>query len=295
MIFATGFRSARFLALALGAACGLLVSSATAALIAEYDSSAGTPQSPASQGWTATEVIEEDPSHPLATAINTTGDGSLANAGAGTTGWVIRDYLDGQADGGDDRPEYNQTLTAADFAAMQNQGWRYTVVFKMDSVDADQEMRLMSIDQGGGQYLPFDLKVNARYAGADDELDSSLVLRIPIEDGVGTGTYTSFDTGLPAGVFHTLVFEDPEGDSTFTITVDGSPLQNTVDSSYVFDSTPNDGDVPGDDVIVIGANSTAGDGGGIEYALVRLETIPEPGTIAMLLCGVVGLAARRRR
>ena len=264
-----------------------------AAIIAEYDSGAGAPVNPTMQAWTATDVIEEgDPTPPLATEINTSGDGSLANVGAGSTGWIVRDYLDGQADGLDDRPEYAQALTATDFSAMQASGWKYTATFKMDSVVYTQEMRVLSLDQGGGQYLPFDIKVTALYVG--DET-SNLGLKMQLEDGAGTGTSIVFDAGVPAAQFNTVVLTDTNGDGDFTMTVNGTLLWNHIDSTYMFDSTPNDNGVPGDDVIVLGANSTGGDGGGIEYDLLRLEVIPEPGGAAIALLGAVLGAMTRRR
>ena len=257
----------------------LCASTANAIIIAEYDSGAGIPFNPTTQAWTATQVIEEgDPTPPLATEINTTGDGSLANVGAGATGWIVRDYLDGQPDGLDDRPEYNQALTATDFNVMESNGWRFTATFKMDSVTYDQEMRLLSLDQGGGQYLPFDIKVNAEYIG---DATSNLGLTMQLEDGAGTGTTILFDTGVPAEQFNTVVMEDDDGDGDFTISVNGAPLWNHVDSNYIFDSTPNDNGVPGDDVMIFGANSTGGIGGGIEYDLLRLESLEAPTSLTI--------------
>jgi hypothetical protein len=243
------------------ALCWLVPSTAGAAVLAQYDSGAGTPPSPATQGWTPSEIIEAgNPTPTLATAIDTTGNPLLANAGPGTTGWIIRDYLDGAADGMDDRPEYNMPLTASDFSAMQSNGWSFTTSFRLDAAeDSTQEMRVLSMDQGGGAAQPFDIKVNASYVG--DVLSGNLGL--VILGGVG-----EVDAGVPAGQFNTVVFADNDGDGMFTIEVNGSLLNG----GATFDSNPSAGDVPGDDILVFGANSTGGDGGGIEYDFLRLET-----------------------
>ena len=275
----------------------LTAATAQAVILAEYDASRdSSPLSPTTQGWNASQIIEADDDHELATVTDTSGDPELANAGPGSIGWIIRDYLDGAEDGQDDRPEYNLGIGPGGFANMAN-GWKFTVTFKMDS-DAlnnkgNQEMRLLSLDQGGGEYLPFDLKVNVRHE--TDDTTSNLVVRLPVEDGDGTGTFTSFDTGVSGADFNTIVMEDVDGDGTFSMAVNGNPIMNTVDNTFLFDSTPSNNDVPGDDVIVFGANSTGGDGGGVEYALVRLEAVPEPSALVLSSLAVLaGLGIRRR-
>lgn len=234
---------------------------ATAALLAEYDSGVGVPQSPTTQGWTASQVIEAgNPSPTLATAIDETGNTSLANAGAGATGWIVRDYLDGAADGLDDRPEYNMALTDGDFSGMSATGWTFTTSFAMDNVtEFGQEMRLLSIDQGGGSGLPFDIKVNASYVGNVQGGNLGLVL---------AGGGGEIDTGVPAEQFNTVVIADIDGDGSFTFEVNG----NLLSGGATFTTNPSGGDVPGDNVIVFGGNSTGGDGGGIEIDFLRLET-----------------------
>ncbi|MGI9427478.1 MAG: LamG domain-containing protein [Bythopirellula sp.] len=234
---------------------------ASAAVLFEYDSGAGAPLSPTTQGWTASEIIEEDlPGVVLATAIeadpaNTDG---LANAGPGSTGWIIRDFLDG-GPGNEDRPEYNVALTTGDFNTMQSNGWSFTTRFMMDAAgDTTQEMRILSMDQGGGNGLPFDIKVNGTYVG--DVLSGNLGLSI-----LGGGG--EVDTGVAAEQFNTVIFADVDGDGSFTIDVNG----NLLNGGATFDSNPSAGDVPGDDVLVFGANSTGGDGGGVEYDFLRLE------------------------
>jgi hypothetical protein len=55
-----------------------------------------------------------------------------------------------------------------------------------------------------------------------------------------------------------------------------------LDGSFGLDYTPGDGD-PGDD------------GQGTSYHIITQEAVPEPGTIALLGLGLLGIGARRRR
>ena len=252
------------------AICMLSPGTSQAVVIAEYDSGAGTPLSPTTQGWVASQVIEAgDPTPPLATVVNTTGDGTLANAGAGATGWIVRDYLDGADDGLDDRPEYNHALDASDFNLMTSNGWTYTATFTMDSVVFNSEMRFLSIDQGGGDGLPYDIKIGATYIGDTQSGNLGLLIQ---------GEQDEVDTGVPAEQLNTVVLAGTAADGSFTISVNGSLLNG----GATFNSTPNNGnEVPGDDVLVIGANATGHDGMGIEYDLVRLEAGDDPITMGL--------------
>lgn len=255
-------RSVAILFVIAGVGLWLTASSVWAAIIAEYDSGAGVALSPTTQGWLTNEIVEEgDPSPVLASAITTNPE---ANAGAGGTGWIVRDYIDGISTA--DRPEYFFELSSSDFDLMKNNGWTYTASFRLDSVDYNQVMRVLSIDQGGdsgeGAFAPFDLKLQANYEGGVETGD----LRLGIIDN---GT---FNTGVPANQFNTIVVQDSDGNGTFTVSINGTLLDG---------GTEFVGGIPGvhvaqENALVLGANSSGGDGGGIEYDFARLEVGDAP-------------------
>jgi hypothetical protein len=241
---------------------------ARAITLAEYIAG-GTPLSPTTQGWTAFEIIEQDnPTPVLATDITTNAE---ANAGVGTTGWTVRDFLDGNVNA--DLPQYLYSLSANDFSLMQNNGWKFTATVRMDGVNAGRDMRLLNLDQGDDVNNPFSIKVNARYQTGD--LTSNL--RLIIQQGTAT---MNLDAGVPASVFNTVVFEDVDGNGSFTISVNGNPLND----GLAIDSTPSSNTQITDfDLLAIGANSSGNSGGGMEYSLLRLETGSNPLTTSLVV------------
>lgn len=259
----------RFAAIAITTMCVLLSAKNVDAITLAQYLAGGTPQSPTLQGWTTSEVLEAgNPSPLLATEVTS---GSFANAGAGTTGWTVRDYLDGNVNL--DLPQYFHSLSTDDFNLMQSNGWKFTATLRMDGLNAGRDMRVLNIDQADDPNNPFSIKVNARYH--TNELTSNL--RLMVQQGSGT---LNLDTGVLASQFNTLEFEDVDGDGSFTIKVNGS----FINGGLPIDSTPSSStQITDANLIAIGANASANSGGGIEYSLLRLEAGSNPLNMSLVI------------
>lgn len=188
--------------------------------------------------------------------------------GYGVDAWMVHDTVTGWATGAEFR--YMYTPSSQDLTDMASMGSKLTL-----------SMRVVGDGSPVTPCIFFRLKSTTRNwqltfgSAADGD---------PIVSVYGGSAYTLDGYG---NGYHTYILDDSDADGDYDLSVDGNLLVSNLagvapypaGSTFVPDFTFGSGD----------KNST----GSANYSIVRLETVPEPATMSLLVVG--GMLALRRR
>jgi hypothetical protein len=231
-----------------------------ASVLARYqaDLAAATPVShPSTQGWTETGG-----------AANVTLQGVTEN---GTRGWQVLDNSTAS------NPGYYQPLTAGDYQAMFDKGWRFTAKVKVDgggglalwSVTSGRAPAGWATAAGVGNMNGF---VIDRVNGNEFQVR---LFETPNGPTVNRGPGS-------ADEFHTLELVGHAGSGIFDFLVDGE--------KYFSSSISAGGGVAGfENRALFNSGSTPDIGRSVIWHEVSLQTIPEPGSAALFTTRVLAL------
>ncbi|MBN1554327.1 MAG: PEP-CTERM sorting domain-containing protein [Phycisphaerae bacterium] len=187
----------------------------------------------------------------------------------GVDAWMVHDNVTGYATGAEFRYMYNPS--SQDLADMASMGSKLTL-----------SMRVVGDGSPVTPCIFFRFKSTTRnwQLTFGSEADGDPILSV-----YGGSVYTLDGYG---NGYHTYILDDSDADGDYDLSVDGNPLASDLvgvapyptGSTYTPDFTFGSGD----------KNST----GCANYSLVRLETVPEPATMGLLIAGGLGFVLRRR-
>ena len=192
----------------------------------------------------------------------------------GTPAWAVQD--DGTGSGGANESGYftrendqgsGVYLTSDIRNDLHTNGWRVTSQIRLTTAPDSADDPCVHVRYaGGGRSWWMRL-------GTDDE-DNVIVNHSPDSE--------LFGLVAGANVYHTYVMEDVDNDNNAELYVDGELLATF------------DGYGSSHERITWGSLNKVATGSA-NYALVRLESLPEPGTLCLLAAGGLALLRRRRK